>query len=71
MALSKTKVIFPINKSINICRNLPVSKAHFLGYTYIEWIENMALTKFEKTSIVSFETIETVEKLTHLIEALK
>lgn len=33
--------------------------------------ENMALTKFEKTSIISFETIETVEKLTHLIEALK
>lgn len=33
--------------------------------------ENMALTKFEKTSIVYFETIETVEKLTHLIEALK
>lgn len=33
--------------------------------------ENTALTKFEKTSIVYFETIETVEKLTHLIEALK
>ena len=33
--------------------------------------ENMALTKFEKTSIISFETIETIEKLKHLIEAIK
>ena len=33
--------------------------------------EDRGLTKFENTSIISFETIEVIEQLTLLIEALK
>ena len=33
--------------------------------------ESLALTKHEKYNIISFETIETIEQLKHLIKALK
>jgi hypothetical protein len=58
-------------KEITDCQNLYVQIWSDVNKIVDVEYENLAVTKFDTKSIISFETIEKLEQLKHLLEALK